>query len=200
VPLQALLSYLDSEAERLVGATTAVGAAAAAAAASDAQRQRKAAASQGARRPGLGFLSAVSDMLAGVAGEAAAVAAPPSADQVRQQRQQQQQALSQAWAELQRVRWCPALVEAPAACLPWPAERTAVAAGGVSCSLVAPCAARPASDAWLVSGVLELVDGEVRCVYRHVWTAQQSSLMHTPLRNVVPVCWLFWNLPTCHSF
>jgi hypothetical protein len=145
-----------------VGATTAVGAAAVAAAAADAQRQRRAVASQGPRRPGLGFLSAVSDMLAGVAGEAAAAAVPATADQQRQQRQQQLQALSQAWAELQRIRWCPALVEAPAACLPWPAERAAMAAGGVSCILVAPCAARPASDAWMVSGVLELVDGEVR--------------------------------------
>lgn len=185
VPLQALLAFLNTESERLVGRHTAITSAAAAAMAAAGSHSRSSSAgSQAAEadpgtpggskhrsnRPGQGLFRAMQRGLMGLGSVLQGGDSPasdsshqqpehgPNAAQLAQQQQQQQ------WKQLSRLCWCPVLAEAPDAALPWRDSSSArgrgVGAGDQVQRLAAPCAVRPMKDLWLVSAVKAVVDGE----------------------------------------
>ncbi|KXZ55127.1 hypothetical protein GPECTOR_3g279 [Gonium pectorale] len=148
---KALLAYLDVEAGRIMGP---VGAAASATPGSvQAGAAAGAAASQVPQSGGGGGGGAG----AGAARKFAA-GLLNRAKELFTQGGQEQPAVAEVhsfWVELSRLRWCPVLPEPPSPGLPWP-PRHAVP------RLAAPRTVRPASDMWLSSGCMFLVDGECR--------------------------------------
>ena len=57
------------------------------------------------------------------------------------------------WEELKDIQWCPVLVEAPQAQLPWgPIKQSRICA---------PRHVRPREDLWLVSGSMRILDGQL---------------------------------------
>ncbi len=84
--------------------------------------------------------------------------------------------------ELSRIRWVPVLTQPPAPGLPWlpgstqqQQQRAAAGALVVGPRVAAPVRSRPASDMWLCSAVVHLVDGECRWG-RGVWAVQHLSV------------------------
>jgi sacsin len=187
VNTQALLAFLNSEAERLVGQHTAITSAAAAVMAQAAGLSRSssssslggssggdvdAGSSSGKGRPGAGLFRAMKKGLWGLAG-----GKPQHQQQSLQQLQQQRQGglgptaqqdatadsseavISAQWAELARTCWCPMLTQPPEPVLPWQALDSS-SKGKQAPRLAAPCAMRPQRDLWLVSAVAAVVDGQ----------------------------------------
>ncbi|KAH9323717.1 hypothetical protein KI387_018356, partial [Taxus chinensis] len=61
--------------------------------------------------------------------------------------------LTKFWNDLTMICWCPVLVDPPYPCLPWPS---------VSTSVAPPKLVRLATDIWLVSASMRILDGECR--------------------------------------
>lgn len=61
--------------------------------------------------------------------------------------------LEKFWSDLGSTQWCPVMVTPPDPSLPWPS---------VTGTVSAPRFCRPASDMWLVSASLRVLDGECR--------------------------------------
>lgn len=151
--LQALLSYLDHEAARLVESAPAAPA-----------RSNQQASSQQRGTPpvqmGSGmvsgafasFLKTAQSLL--LKGEASSAEEEP----LRTQPPAQEVDLRSFWAELANIRWCPVQREPPAMGLPWPSQARVE-------GLAAPRTIRPAEDMWLASACLNVLDGNCRWVF-----------------------------------
>lgn len=183
--LQALLAFLNTESERLVGRHTAITSAAAAAMAAASSHSRSSSASSNAadsdssgggrqqqrpNRPGQGLFKAMQRGLMGLGSKLQSFDQPgftdgPTGSSNQQQQEQDAaraaQLIAQQWVQLSQLCWCPVLSEAPDAALPWrDGSRGGNGAGRNMQRLAAPCAVRPLKDLWLVSAVKAVVDGE----------------------------------------
>lgn len=180
--LQALLAFLNTDSERLVGRHTAITSAAAAAMAAAGSHSRNSSAGsnpadadgsqQRSSRPGPGLFRAMQRGLMGLGsklqqgldlspGYSEASDGQPQQVEHDTARADAAQVIKQQWLQLSQLCWCPVLADAPDAALPW---RTASSRGqghGVQ-RLAAPCAVRPGRDLWLCSAVKAVVDGECR--------------------------------------
>lgn len=171
--MQALLAYLEMEAERLVGRHTAITSAAAAAiaAATSSGPGSDGGSSDGderprQHRPGRGLFRAVRGLI-GLGSSSKGqqqvlhghAAQPGSASSGgSQQHVAAKQDATALWVELARTAWCPILSSPPEPALPWHSDGS----GSSKQRLAAPCTARPRSDMWLVSAVMHVVDGDCR--------------------------------------
>ncbi|GAX84471.1 hypothetical protein CEUSTIGMA_g11891.t1 [Chlamydomonas eustigma] len=132
-------------------------------------------------RLGFGLLSRMTDAI-GAAGEGLgkALAAVSGSDEAnvymtnhqnKQRGEEVEVVLQSFWSELSRLRWCPSLSQPPLLGLPWPhaarvsdnpfaepAQTPDLERGGLS----TPRMLRPASDMWLSSFCLGVLDGECR--------------------------------------
>lgn len=187
--LQALLAFLNTESERLVGRHTAITSAAAAAVAAAATgHSRGSSASSNApdsddgtprsssraqkqpTRPGQSLFKAMQRGILGLGSKLQGLDQQQSSDGGSQQQEgsvaNNAQAIQQQWVQLSQLCWCPVLTDAPDAALPWRPSSTSssgiagVAGGNKPQRLAAPCAVRPNKDLWLVSAVKAVVDGE----------------------------------------
>jgi hypothetical protein len=185
---QALLAFLNTESERLVGRHTAITSAAAAALAAASSHSRSSSASSSAAdsdssgggwqqqqrrqgRPGQGLFRAMQRGLMGLGSKLQGFDQPILSDDAAAgpNTQQQQggdaaraaQLIAQQWQQLSQLCWCPVLAEAPDAALPWRDSNSRVQSAGLKVQrLAAPCAVRPLKDLWLVSAVKAVVDGD----------------------------------------
>jgi hypothetical protein len=184
--LQALLAFLNTEAERLVGRHTAITSAAAAAMAAANTHSRSSSTGSNAgdadsgtprssrqqrpSRPGHGLFRAMQKGLLGLGAKLQGQDSSPACEAAGAGSQPQQgssavdpaQVIAHQWLLLSQLCWCPVLAEPPDAALPWRGGTSGVdkATHSTQQRLAAPCAVRPAQDLWLVSAVKGVVDGE----------------------------------------
>jgi hypothetical protein len=168
--LQALLSCMDLESDRLVQLSAAPRSTGSS---KPAAPQSSAGAAAAASRPGNPLLSRMQGLLtaalqgSGAGGGDSPPAAATGTVAAGSSQVDVPEALSldSFWAEMRRLAWCPALSAPPEAGMPWPPDgQRQQPGGGAGIKLVPPRTARPLADAWMCSATMAVVAGDCRCV------------------------------------